>query len=875
MANLLTGDYDAVLQVSEATLNRLLASMHQNAWSDTTRPSFPHTVGIRLGDDAYVDGVQGTAWVQIGVPRLGLIDGSTNTFEIVAGLRIRYRPDEDTEYLPTYSHGSLHATYEIADISPTCFGWGRVASKYLWVRVVDESVSFRGSYGEDPGWGVGLLDEDELNQKMGRQLASLLANSFAAAPQRLSGRFRQRLFKGILEFDGLVSEASTLPWVPDVPIGGHAVAIPISLTGGTPAGSIDSVEHVLVGGRDMATAVSRDVIMGALEPALDQLQSYGSTTTITITVDVWPFEHTETVTYTTGIDANGVSAVWMPNDSYARIVITANGHSNPDSDYAPSFDFVITQPLHLEFDAGAEALSLWAENATAQLTSSVPLPQFVWDSVSGDIRNQLANGIPNAVANAQSGLASLSAGSAELAGQLQQIDARADAHFDEASFYVSGIVFRGWISVAPRRRPRIAFDKVDDDTLSALQSWIPGGRVDRLRWSWTWTFQNDPEELAYSDRFVIRRDTSDIGRFGPLSGGAWIPGLDGDGTVCLSVSGVVVDPVTGQFTAVETEDTCRLFGYTIPWRPDASRLFVKKYLETAPPVGPPGPVEAGLIEVTARGPRATGPANTLVVFVDEGWTDADARTLADGVSGCTREDAGLLVVLVLREGMFDPAADDGPARVRALADRLEAPLLVSEDVHGGWSNALGFENGNGTPCWRLLSPDGGMLWKEDERIEPAELAAVLDGCLYPSAKASPSTIHVELDWGPAALATLLGVGHQRRSDVTEPGCPPFDGLRHDDMPLIVSAVSFVHKDAASSSVEVDRLRAENEGRGAQDPGVVLVLDGATDAEANELGESLGSAFMVIADPDGSLAAGAGVRSWPTTVAVGDQQRVGG
>src|SRR5437763_10838830 len=112
MANLVTGDYDAVLQVSEATVNRLLASMHQNAWSNPKKPSIPHSVGVRLGDVAEVEGVRGTAWAQVGVPRITLIDGATDRFHLEAGLRIRYVPDPDTAPLPTYIYGTLRADYE-------------------------------------------------------------------------------------------------------------------------------------------------------------------------------------------------------------------------------------------------------------------------------------------------------------------------------------------------------------------------------------------------------------------------------------------------------------------------------------------------------------------------------------------------------------------------------------------------------------------------------------------------------------------------------------------------------------------------------------------------------------------------------------------
>ena len=116
--NLLTGDYDAVLQVSASTVNRLLASMHQNDWRNPNTPSFPHSVGIRLGDVVEVDGVRGTAWAQVGVPRITLIDGSTDRFHLEVGLRIRYVPDPGTEPLATYIHGTLGADYELTDIDP-------------------------------------------------------------------------------------------------------------------------------------------------------------------------------------------------------------------------------------------------------------------------------------------------------------------------------------------------------------------------------------------------------------------------------------------------------------------------------------------------------------------------------------------------------------------------------------------------------------------------------------------------------------------------------------------------------------------------------------------------------------------------------------
>ncbi|HEX2706225.1 MAG TPA: hypothetical protein VHM65_10730 [Candidatus Lustribacter sp.] len=50
MPNALTGDFDAVLELSGGTLNRLVATMHQNG-ADSGKPSLPHVAYFRLGDD--------------------------------------------------------------------------------------------------------------------------------------------------------------------------------------------------------------------------------------------------------------------------------------------------------------------------------------------------------------------------------------------------------------------------------------------------------------------------------------------------------------------------------------------------------------------------------------------------------------------------------------------------------------------------------------------------------------------------------------------------------------------------------------------------------------------------------------------------------
>jgi hypothetical protein len=359
MANLLTGDFDAVLQVSAGTINRLLASMHQNAWSKPDTPSFPHSVGVRLGDVVEVDGVRGSAYAQASVPRITLIDGSTDRFHLEVALRIRYVPDPDTEPLPTYIFGTLRADYQLTDIDPSCRGWRKLAADYLWFRVVEGSVKFSGTTGYD-SWlmdavAAAPVDEQAMNDKITRQLAALLVYAYDPAPAHVGPQFRRGSFKTLDQPQGEVSD-SPVPWMPfDVPIGGSAVAIPIDLAGGPPLGSVGSLTNVTLAGRDFGLALSVESIMAMVEPAVDGIRQHTSTTTVTFST-AWGAIEESTVYHAS---VNQASASWLPFGSSAAIQISASGHSHTAS-ILPDFDFSIEEQVHVGFDALYQLFFLWA-----------------------------------------------------------------------------------------------------------------------------------------------------------------------------------------------------------------------------------------------------------------------------------------------------------------------------------------------------------------------------------------------------------------------------------------------------------------------------------------------------------------------------------
>ena len=259
MSNPLTGDFEAVLQVSGGTVNRLLASMHQNGGSKPSLPTLPHSVVLRIGDDRPIDGLRGTAWAQITVPRIELIHGSTDRFWLEVGVRARYKPDPGTKPLPEFIHGTVRTQYRLEGIDPSCRGWGKKAGEYLWIRVVGDSVSFTGTAVDDvnpmmlpaPGESPAVV-----NARITRLITILLQTKFEATPHHVSKRFRRGAMRSL-----------------HLGIDQSAVAMPVGLSGDPVGGNIASVDQDLLEGRDFGIAISREFILSKIQPILDDIKT--------------------------------------------------------------------------------------------------------------------------------------------------------------------------------------------------------------------------------------------------------------------------------------------------------------------------------------------------------------------------------------------------------------------------------------------------------------------------------------------------------------------------------------------------------------------------------------------------------------------------
>jgi hypothetical protein len=830
MANPLTGDFNAVLQVSGGTVNRLLASMHQNA--DHGTPSFPHSIALRIGDAHAVDGVRGVVRAQTGVPSITLLHGTTDRFVLEVGIRAWYRPDPGTTPLPAFIHGTVRAEYRIHSIDRACAGWGgRRAEEHIWIRVVPNTVQFRGTAEEDRSplelgavLGGGAAADAANQAKITRQIAALLAGRFEASPHKTtSGDFRPGRMRTL-----------------SVAGRGSAVALPLA-TNGDQSGQVGSINHLLIDDSDWAIAVSREQLLEFAQPALAAIAA---------------FRHSQPV------GAAGISTVyrvtmnspaleWQPRGASAAIVISASGHARTDS-ILPNATFHVRQEIILNFAPEAFWLAPGSRTVTARATGLGS--GIVAERVKRAVNAQVQALVEHECTAAQPALDRLTDRKQDLVAQLKTLDAHAEASLDHAAFLDEGVVLRGTIHLAARRRPTVVFSKTPaEDGFTALHAWIPGGRIDKLEWSWSWAGTRPKGAAIHDDRFVLRRPAGGRGQWGiPIEVSTPLPGLDGDGTLCLTIRGVQVDPVTGRLRAIRSTRRCQRYGWSIATGVrEGGRLLLRDIPELSQDV----PFrQLGLLAAGGHGASA----NTLVIYHRRAWQDNAADTLHAALRQTRRHDAGLTLLALFGEGVLESAGGRLIHDLEAIGQRLGIPVVVNEDVRGAWSRAFRLESREQEQAWRLLSPHGGVTWRHDGPVDAEGLAAALHTRLI---KGPPSTPRVV--WSGPQPGMRVG---SRAFDVPlrdlQRRCPPFPVGRAD---VNGSVITFVQRGSSASEEQLRTLAARSAEAADDGPHVIVVLDGADESEVESFKNALGVDFAAVADASGTITDEFGVRVWPTTV----------
>jgi hypothetical protein len=846
MANALTGDFDAILQVSGGTLNRLLASMHQNAFTNPTLPSFPHSIRMRIGDDHAFEGVRGLAHCQIGSPRIELVDGATDRFRLKVEARCWYRPDAGTEPMSAYINGTISAEYRLHDIDSSCPGWSHGAADALWFRVERGSVSFAGTTDDDIDMlsVIVIPDGDQaaylaaMKAKVTRQIARLLAKRFEATPHKVSSRFRRGAMRSLNR-------------------GGASALVAAIGLDGDPWGDIHSVGNILLNGHDIAVAIRVEYIMAIAQKMVEPFNSFALTIPIHIGTP-WPAPDIDTV-YHVGVNPASIS--WQPQGNFAIIKVKISGWANTNSVLAnASFD--IDQDVILNFNGG-----FWLSpgSATVSVHTSGLYHGTVNDVVTKQIKAILPAMVQNACNAANPSLAKLSGQTGELQDRLRSLDAATYVALNWAEFSWDGVVMRGTIGVSPRKAPVVRHEAVPaGNAHSALQTWIPGGRVDRFEWTWTWPSSGSPESRKFTDRFLLQRPWAKAGRWGIAIGAKDpLPGLDGWGTVCLRVVGVTTDTVTGDLVPVVSERHCRKFAPIITTllsdELGAKAALLRDIPEWRKEVPFPQFRDRGL--VAAKANLTNGATNTLVALVDAGRGREAVETLCAGLEACTRYDAGLSVLVLFPEGQLDEYGAEMAAELESAMRERGIPGHVNEDVQGTWSQALGFNERGGGFGWALLSPDGTVPWKTTSEAGVEGLGLILDEHLRRVGDFKPAPQATRLQIGTRLSAADLTVNIGDLLDLAEAPCPPVPIARLAPKDTMFA---FVHASAESTMQNLHNVIRHYAG---PETAVVVVMEGAQAEEAQTRQRQMGLDVLAVPDPKGKLSSRFGIDVWPTTVLV--------
>ena len=705
------------------------------------------------------------------------------------------------------------------------------AADHFWPRVLKDTVRFRGTTDDDDGDSAIAFDEAEVNARIERLVAQLLDYRFEAAPHRVERHFRPGRMRS------LKSGA------------GDAVAVPVSLSGGEPSGQISSIEQVFLAGHDFGVALSIDWLMEQVQPYLQQIRT-PLEYTVTIGTEAGPFTGREE-TIRVSIRVTELEVLWEgDDDSWGRIRISAKGEVINNDEVASGF--TLDDRLTVDFDASTQSLRFLHRGSPAVNLTNVPMPGKLLAS-KNDIEARLQSAVNEYLTDLPS--VPLRSCKDELVGLLKTLDNRADAQLLSARFGAADAVLFGRVSLSPRNPVVVQFKKSDHNSgFVAFASWAPGGWIESFTWEWQFYRHTEDESRTLRDRYVLSRRSVAYSRWGkPIlaDGEKPLPGLDGWGWMCLDIQGFQIDSVTGERIPFRKK-TCTRYGS--PLRvlgfDRGSRLLGT--LRWAASVEDQ-PRDIGLVELGGA-PVDRAAANSLVLYSAGGFDRQAANVLAAGLDASVREDAGLMILALVRGEASLEGVADLTAEIAKFSNRIGAHVEVVEDVARSWTRRLAIPSD--ITAWRLITPNGGFTWSHDGPITPAELGRALNGHLRasPSPYLRPISAGVEsARYGPPIV---IGENGPKRT------CPR---IRFASLTHAGSGVIFAKAGSRPSELQLAIAARAWRQHSANAQDLVVVLDG-DETQAEELATNYPE-LELISDPNGDIAKRFGIRIWPTIVAV--------
>ena len=743
LSNPLTGSFDAVLQVSRPTVDRLLATMHQNHGNDAGLPTSPHRLVARIGDVPpqpapssgmpilMINAPRGTARAQIGAPSASFVADAPRDVDLSTWIRVRYRGDPGAVPLPEFIHGRIVARVGVEPESV-----GGVSGLRVTVSPDDAHIQFVDS---------GLTGDDLKNvTSIVRSFLRSRVDTFLELPADLPPA---------------VADLQTLHDTQ----GREALSLPLTLHGAPP--SPGNLALVFLEGSDFAIAVSGGYIISLIQSHLDALKATHPTFWIKVT-GLGTANYTVTFT---AADAN-----WL---SDGGIHVHVAGKAKTPTVWAPNASFTVTQDLKLKvhFPAGAGPDVSIVPIGEPDVSASMQFDflDIAKNWAKNTAKARFAQARDAALAQAQPAIAQSMAKTQLLRDVLVRIDDAATLTWEKAAPSAAGLTLRGRIVLSPRKAPRVEFAEIGDGSgYSAFESWVPGGRIVSFYWTW-WRsgdlapLSNEPESYAasFADRYVLQEEnlptfpvSSSPGSGGqptsgvvtPLPAGAFpasaagnpVVASDGQsagpvwGQACVAITGKYVDPKTGDMKG-EWAQALMVPGLACSFAGFSPIPVVWEEFPIPPRIGgDPPPFQLHV--------------NVLVVYAP---ADVEAMpegaVLVEAIQQIERPDAGLVLLLASRLGTRGPS--------RELADRVQsmqrelphvAVLLVDRDRP--LPRGVAPPSADGRAGLRLVDPTGRIVWSHDGALDASALVAALRSHLVASPPPRPRLLRTTLRSGAPA-----------------------------------------------------------------------------------------------------------------------------
>jgi peroxiredoxin len=878
VANNLTGDYQAVVQVSTRLINGLLATLHQNGASTDAPLTLPHSGTLRVGDprelspvdlsrgafgrwlrDHKVAGgsggvkqlraqlasmappgaarmledglsmlgragvptmppgiVRGTVKLQCSSPTISLPSGSTSEISLHVDVRAHYYPDPGAVgvAVPEHPlHGDVDATFELTSMSTST---GRK------LRIRPSSHDDRIRFTAAPGTNLTAAEADRISA----QVRKTVRESFSPLPADLPSDFP------FSDFKALGSGSS------------QAVALPIQLSGAPLSGNhIQSVTNSFIGSSGFAVGVSKEYVRTMLDELFDAVEDAIESFKRVVVKEL-------DVYYTAKL-TSGPSLHWSSGAIKFSVGIKLIGHNSP-----LNFDIDVDQTLTLDLRVSSQSVTIKpVGDPVVHGSIVIDLVELLGGGIVSSIKaardEALNGGTPSVNDMVQD---TFLGAKARLVQGLQSFDDSASVLFTAVEITAHGIIVRGEVGSAARHAPIVRIEETDErQAFTALNSWIPGGRIERLRWSWV----EHPGRAKSRIWSGVTKTLADSRHRFILPKPAGITELD---SICLRIEGTQTAP-DGSVVSITSGEACHVrnsFGPILEapswWEPVAMPLWLPDssddtILEDA---------IAGHVTLQGSPPRKGHLThNSLVYFAD--WRSATPLDpLARALAAMNRKKVSLVSIVVVPEGVFARPRREVEAKLGSIAERVSVELLLTEDHDGGWTRTFAASK---TPSAYLVNARRQFVWKHEGATDPKVLAAALDGHLVPA---------------PAPRSRPLRLA-------VRPGDRAPDAVFEDDRGQRFAVHRLCGQEAlfnfwqswsAPCIKELRRLQELHARAGERAPLIVAFHGGKDGSVLDRIRKQHKLQFPLVQDADQRIARMYGVHCWPTTISINASGRVG-